>query len=175
MSGQSTPGAHAAPFPPPRQFVQVVEAESVEIQADFGNRTCGIATETPQQRTVETLTDVKGFSERATETDVVGRWDVAVQNSTSMCDVAIDVGEWNYKMVSSVDAQTDAPDLTDSLFWCSQSSMEMIPFLNDILDRIDQDTLNTDASETISKDKRDNLQLRADNIMLRIEVAELKR
>jgi len=54
--------------------------------------------------------------------------------------------------------------------------MAMIPFLMSILDRIDEDFLGTsEPSELISKDKRDNIQLRADNIMLRIEVAELKR
>jgi len=158
-----------------RRFVKSTGTDTIEIQTDFGQRTCGILTEILQQRTVDTLTDRTGLIERSTETDVTGKWDVAIQNVRDHRDAATDIGEWNRTSFSSMDSQTDAPDLTDSLFWCTQGSMDMIPFILSILDRVDQDMLNTDPNETISKDKRDNLELRADNIMLRIEIAELKR
>ena len=175
-SGDSTPPFATVVQPPRPQFVQADVSTAIDVQTDFPNRTCGIATELPQQRTVDTLTDSKGFFDRAIETDRIGHWDAAVQNRVDMCDVGLDPGEWNHRIICSIEAQTDAPDLTDSVFWCTSTSMEMIPFLMSILDRIDEDFLGTsEPSERISKDKRDNIQLRADNIMLRIEVAELKR
>jgi len=175
-SGDSTPPVElAAPSVRP-QFVQAEASTAIDVQTDFPNRTCGVTTEIPQQRTVDTLTDSKGFCDRAIETDRIGSWDAAVQNRVDMCDVALDVGEWNHRIICSIEAQTDAPDLTDSLFWCTTTPMAMIPFLMSVLDRIDEDFLGTsEPSELISKDKRDNIQLRADNIMLRIEVADLKR
>ena len=175
-SGDSTPpGIATNPFPR-QQFVQSDASFAIDVQTDFPNRTCGIATELPQVRTIDTLTDSKGFSDRAVETDRIGYWDVAIQNGVDMCDVALDVGEWNHKIVCSLDAQTDAPDLNDSLFWCTTTPMAIIPFIASILDRVDEDFLGTkEPTELISKDKRENIQLRADNIMLRVEIADLKR
>lgn len=172
----STPPNETQVYPARTQFVQSESATTIDVQTDFPNRTCGISTELPQQRTVDTLTDTKGIFDRAVETDRIGQWDASVQNSVHMCDVAVDVGEWNHRIVCSMDAQTDAPDLSDPLFWCTSSSMDMIPFLMSVLDQIDRDSLGTkESSEVISKDQRENIQLRADNIMLRIEVADLKR
>jgi hypothetical protein len=175
-SGESTPPVNANQEPPRQQFVQSDASIAIDVQTDFPNRTCGIATEIPQVRTIDTLTDSKGFFDRFVETDKVGYWDVSVQNRVDMCDVAVDVGEWNHKVVCSLDAQTDAPDLNDSLFWCTTTPLAMIPFIASILDRVDEDFLGTkEPTELISKDKRENIQLRADNIMLRVEIADLKR
>ena len=104
-------------------------------------------------------------------THPLSMWDAVTECCVSSFEAGVDPGYWNYTRLRGIDSQTDTPDPKDPLFWMSGSMSDVSRIIADLVHTMEQDVLASSST----KESRDNLQLRADNIILRVEVAELKR
>jgi hypothetical protein len=155
--------AHVADDPIPMQ----VETRDVDVQTEFGHRTVAVVTDAVETRTTSTCTDDVGRIDREVATDRTGMWEKGVMWAPFMKDQGIDIGEWNMTLYRGVEAQTDAPDTLDPLFWCTGSFLEIRKLLTSLLLRVREEYLDTSEDFTPTE-------LQADNILLRLEVEELK-
>jgi hypothetical protein len=98
-------------------------------------------------------------------------FDASIQCQPMHMDAGIDPGDWNSTVLRGVDSQTESPDFDDPLLWLSGSLEQVSAFLHKLLDWLAVEELKSKGSP----DTADMLKLRADNILLKIEVSTLKR
>ena len=110
-------------------------------------------------------------SDAVVATETVSTFDASIQCHPMQMDASIDPGDWNSTVLRGVESQTDSPEFNDPLLWLSGSMEEVSLFLEKLLDWLAAEELNSKGS----RDKADILKLRADNILLKIEVNALKR
>lgn len=152
-----------------------INVNSIEVQTDFGIRTYATNTEVPSVRTIACSTEIPSCVDREISMDTLPSWDASVQFNVPIRDAGVDPGDWNSTRMCGVEAQTESQDLRDPFFWLTGSSAEVNDLISNLLQMLEEFHLQTPSEESSGKGVRDSLQLRADNTLLRIEVAELKR
>ncbi len=141
-------------------------------QTEIALRDIPVETDPVEVRTVGILTDVVGIVDRDVGTEPVGMWDREVMCAPFMKDQAVDIGEWNNVVFHGIEAQTDAPDSDDALFWCTGNGPEIHKLMNSLMRRVREEYLKDPRS--MDETTLSSTQLLADNLLLRLEVEELK-
>ena len=146
-----------------------IATERIEqyCQVDIPTRTMGTLTSQVECRNSEASTERFSRVDSFTSMDSQSCWDEAVQANPATHDSEVSPGEWNVTVLRGVDSQTDCPDPADPLFWLSGSLEDVRKCVLNLISAMEEDAKDDGV--------RDALQLRADNILLRIEVADLKR
>lgn len=150
--------------------VRVLRIEAVS-QAEVACRTIGTSTVQTELREAMVATESFACVDRTTETDLRSIWDVSVQASCSSTDASVDPGDWNNTVLRGIDSQTDCQDPMDPLFWLSGSSDQLTRLFAQLIQGLEREELRCDTTQEV----RDNLNLRAENVLLRVEVETLKR
>ena len=158
------------PISRPPEFSESGRRE-IPVQAEVGFRTVGTLTAVTEMREAIVFTESFATVDRTTETDLRSVWDAGVQASVSSMEAGTDPGDWNETVQRGIDSQTDSPDPKDPFFWLSGSSAQLKVVFEQLIAGIEREELE---SETL-RDERDHLQLRAENVLLRVEVETLKR
>lgn len=148
----------------------ISEKRDYACQVDVPNRTTGTLTDIVERRDCGAGTDLLTHLDSFSSMDPCIGWDAAVQALPATQDAESSPGEWNFSILRGVDSQTDCPNPSDPLFWLSGSLQEIRASILNLLSVMEDELRDDDASAL-----KDILQLRADNILLRIEVSDLKR
>ena len=142
----------------------------VFVQVEVPLRTMGTLTNLTEVRDcgvgMDYLTQLDSF----TSMDPTSGWDAAIQALPATHDAESSPGEWNVSIMRGVDSQTDCPNPSDPLFWLTGSLIDIRKSVVSLISVMEEELGGEE--KFISKDM---LELKADNILLRIEVADLKR
>jgi len=143
----------------------------VGIQIEIPVKTVSTTTSYIQSKDKGTATDMFDRIEKDTCTESVSKFDATSQTSVAHMDAAVDPGEWNYTIFRGVDSQTDAPEAADPLIWLSGTLEDSVSLVRRLVGALERDELGSRGPPA----DVDALKLRADNVLLRIEVSSLKR
>ena len=141
------------------------------VQVEIPSKTVGINTGLLEAKEVFVTTDEPERIDQSSSTDALPTFDAFTQAVAPYMDAAVDPGDWNFSPMRCVDSQTDSPEFTDPLFWVSGSFEQIVRLVNDVTTVLERHEL--DSSD--QRETKDLMQLRADNILLRLEVNALKR
>lgn len=141
------------------------------MQAEVPTRTTGVGTDRVLMQDIPCETDIIVFADASSSTETIASYDSSSQCAVPTREVGVDPGYWNATLVRGIDAQTDVPSPNDPLFWLSGSRVEIERAVTDLLMRIESD----DLGGASTKEGLDPLKLYADNVLLRLEVTELRR
>lgn len=141
------------------------------MQSEVPTRTTGVATDRILMQDIPCETDIIVFADASSSTEAIASHDSSSQCSFPTREAGVDPGYWNTTLVRGIDAQTDSPSPHDPLFWLSGSRVEVERAVTDLLIRIESDHLGGASS----KEALDPLKLYADNVLLRLELTELRR
>jgi hypothetical protein len=141
------------------------------VQVEVPSKTVGINTGLLEAKEASVSTDDPETIDISCLTDANPKFDAFTQAVAPCMDAAVDPGDWNFSPMRCVDSQTDTPEFTDPLFWVSGSFEQIVRLVNDVMTVLERHELDTSDS----MEAKDLMQLRADNILLRLEVNALKR
>jgi hypothetical protein len=168
----------SAPLPPPStetsdivRFAPILSMNEIGVQVEVPVKTVGTLTAVVGKTDTATATENLTAVEVGTSPERVAFYDQVVQCASTYMDAAVDPGEWNYGVFRGIECQTDCPDYADPLMWLSGSFDDTSKFLSRLIDRLERDEFGT----TSLQEEVDILKLRADNVLLRIELNTLKR
>ena len=148
-----------------------VGANQIAIQTEIPVKTVSTSTSYIQSKDKGISTDLFDRIDKEASTERIATFDATSQTAVAHMDAAVDPGEWNYAVFRGVDSQTESPDSADPLFWLSGSLDDSMKLIQRLVDTLEREELGPQSSQS----EVDLLKLRADNVLLRIEVSSLKR
>lgn len=148
-----------------------VAMNEIGVQSEIPMKSVGTLTHNIGRVEMGTFTEnVSGF-ETGVSPDVIPQYDQYIQCSPACMDAGVDPGDWNSSIFRGIECQTDCPDVSDPLLWLSGSFEDTKRAFGKLIDYLEQEELGT----CTSSEKIEALKLRADNVLLRIELSTLKR
>jgi hypothetical protein len=141
-------------------------------QVEIPQKTVGTNPDRIQMWDISCDTELNPSIDCYTMTERACQPDASVQTVIFSKDASIEPGEWNRNVLRGIDNQTDTPDPRDPLFWMSGSREQISIIVRNLLVRLESEIAEDSAS---SVSPNNSLQLFADNVLLRLENAELKR
>jgi hypothetical protein len=142
----------------------------VSTQIEIPHKTIGTCTFDIERKDQSTSTENRNGLDNGVSTDSVALFDASVQVSVSRMDAGVDPGDWNYVVLRGIDTQTDAPDPADPQLWLSGSVPDSIELISKLIDSLEANELRSKCPSGT-----DALKLRAENVVLRMELNSLKK